>query len=189
MWRLPSLAKVAQALFGIGDAQAQARTTPNTSSPLGYWQYQILPPYSATGHPITVNIPIGFEAGPLAVGTACRVFNPSYINHLDLFERAGTQWKGCVEARPNGLDVREDPPVSPDSRFVPYFWPDERGQRNQNTFSNSYMDEVASLPGFTNSNQDWRTILKYDRNAPSRMSITCRRPMVPMRAAPMRCFR
>lgn len=169
LFQLPSLAKVAQELFGIGEAQAQARRTPNTNTPLGYWQYQILPPYSATGNPITVNIPIGFEAGPLAPGTACRVYNPSYINHLDLFERVVTPWKGCVEARPNGLDVREDPPVSADSRFVPYFWPDERGQRNQNNFSNSYKNEVPQMPGFTGGNQHWLSILKYDRNEPARI--------------------
>jgi Flp pilus assembly protein TadG len=169
LWQLPSLAQVAQELFGIADAQAQARRTPNTNTPLGYWQYQILPPYSATGNPITVNIPIGFGAGPLAVGTACRVYNPTYINHLDLFDRAGTRWKGCVEARPIGLDVREDPPISPDSRFVPYFWPDEPGQRNQNTYSNSYQNEVPSMPGFSAGNQNWLSILKYDRTKPSRI--------------------
>jgi len=92
------------------------------------------------------------------------------MNHLDLFERAGTRWKGCIEARPNGLDVREDPPVSPDSRFVPYFWPDELGWFTENTFSNSYLPEApARGPVFSGTNQDWRTILKYDRNSPSRI--------------------
>ncbi len=34
-------------------------------------------------------------------------------------------WNGCVEARPSPLDVSDTPPGSGDSKWVPYFWPDE----------------------------------------------------------------
>jgi Flp pilus assembly protein TadG len=34
-------------------------------------------------------------------------------------------WNGCVEARPSPLDVSDTPPTSGDSKWVPYFWPDE----------------------------------------------------------------
>jgi hypothetical protein len=33
-------------------------------------------------------------------------------------------WGGCLEARPNGLEETDDPPVSGDSLWVPYFEPD-----------------------------------------------------------------
>jgi hypothetical protein len=169
---VPSLAEVATELFGVRGAQAQ---TPNTNTPLASEPYTIPPPYSTNGTTITVNVPVGFQAGPMAYGTACRLLNPSYINHLDLFERIpGTSWKGCVEARPAGLDVKEDPPTYGNSRFVPYFWPDEPGGRNDNTWSNSYLDDPAALPGF--GGQDWLSILRYNRNAPTAPRIVENQP-------------
>lgn len=66
-------------------------------------------------------------------------------SRLQLFGEIGQTWAGCVESRPNGLDVTDAAPVSdtPDSLFVPMFAPDEPGDAGQalSGYSNSYLDD------------------------------------------------
>jgi Flp pilus assembly protein TadG len=159
---LRQLAAVGQELFGVKPAAALGET-PNTRAPLNGTMNTASPPYTAA--PIQALVPTGF-----AWQAPCRLVNPTRINHLDLFDRIpGAQWAGCVEARPEPFDVNDDPPGSdPRSRFVPYFWPDERGGRTENTgASNNYMDDTP-LPanwtfGGTGDNEEKTySILKYN---------------------------
>lgn len=67
------------------------------------------------------------------------------VNHWALFDAMNVDWKGCVEARPDGLDVQDVAPTlaNRNSLFVPYLWPDEPsrpsgGPSNWNA-ANSYI--------------------------------------------------
>lgn len=60
-----------------------------------------------------------------------------------MMKAIGQSWSGCVEARAQPYDIREDAAVSttPASMFVPYFWPDEP----DSGYYNNYMDDVSGL--------------------------------------------
>ncbi|MEL7047908.1 MAG: VWA domain-containing protein [Pseudomonadota bacterium] len=66
-------------------------------------------------------------------------------NRFDLFSEVGQSWAGCVEARPNGLDVKDRKPDTgvPKSMFVPMFAPDEPGEAGspRSGYNNSYLDD------------------------------------------------
>jgi Flp pilus assembly protein TadG len=128
---------IARELFGVSSAHAQ-QVTPNTTLPL---LADPTSPYAG------LFIPKGFEIipnGSSGNSSGCHFLgSKDIISHVDLLSRmpGGASWKGCVEARPStytlnaggygsgmpDYDVTDDPPVagSPQSLFVPYFWPDE----------------------------------------------------------------
>jgi Flp pilus assembly protein TadG len=60
-------------------------------------------------------------------GTNYDIFDTQYTDRLTMMQNIGQSWAGCVEARRQPYDIREDAPSSgtPASMFVPYFWPDE----------------------------------------------------------------
>lgn len=64
---------------------------------------------------------------------------------FQLFSDVGTNWAGCVEARPGGLDVTDAVPTSDngDTLFVPMFAPDEPGEAGSTSlgYNNSYLDD------------------------------------------------
>ncbi|MEO1205353.1 MAG: pilus assembly protein [Pseudomonadota bacterium] len=66
-------------------------------------------------------------------------------NRLDLFDAVGESWRGCVEARPNGLDVKDRRPDASIGKtlFVPMFAPDEPGEAGsaRSGYNNSYLDD------------------------------------------------
>ncbi len=65
------------------------------------------------------------------------------ISHFDLFDGIGnTQWKGCVELRAAPYDTEDTPPSlgTPDTLWVPYFWPDEPS--GFSGYSNSYRSDA-----------------------------------------------
>lgn len=66
-------------------------------------------------------------------------------NRFELFNAVGESWAGCVEARPNGLDVKDRKPVASVGKtmFVPMFAPDEPGEagRARSGYNNSYLDD------------------------------------------------
>lgn len=74
-----------------------------------------------------------------------------YPHHLYLFEQAGADWKGCVEARPYPYNLGTDAPDKkrPETLFVPYFAPDEPGNRmsqggnNSASLNNSWLDDAV----------------------------------------------
>lgn len=92
----------------------------------------------------TVNIGTGNIAHTDQAGAAYwhgRNFNNISTNHFDLFTSMGVNWKGCVEARRAPYDVQDVPPTpgTPDTYWVPYFWPDEPD--NDGDVNNDYMDD------------------------------------------------
>jgi Flp pilus assembly protein TadG len=88
-------------------------------------------------------------------------------------------WDGCLEARPNGLEETDDPPVAGDSRWVPYFEPDgpdssaysgyttyvsDGGTGNQDTRlrrSSKYVNQNKTQP---NADCDMQKILPLTNN-------------------------
>ncbi len=80
-------------------------------------------------------------------------FNSSnYPHHFNLFGWSGTSWKGCVEARPVPYNTDLTPPdaSNPNTLFVPYFAPDEPGDRistggnTATAFNNSWLNDGIS---------------------------------------------
>jgi Flp pilus assembly protein TadG len=58
----------------------------------------------------------------------------------DLFDRIpNRQWDGCVETREPPYDTTDDPPTSADTKWQPYFAPDE-----PSGYDNNYLSDVTS---------------------------------------------
>lgn len=70
-----------------------------------------------------------------------------------------TDWRGCVEARPDGLDELDTPPGAgdPDTLWVPYFQPDEPDTSSR--FTNDYLDDRTKGSDLKRQNNSD----KYDR--------------------------
>jgi Flp pilus assembly protein TadG len=77
------------------------------------------------------------------------------VGRFTLFQRLGTTWGGCVEARPQPFDIRDTTPSSGNqaTMFVPYFAPDEPDRDDYPNFStwrnwqyegNNYLDDGRS---------------------------------------------
>lgn len=163
---------VVDELIGVGEAQA-----------VGSWPYGPTPTGSTP--------PLG------PVGATCeRVI--TQVNHFDLFNAMGEPWGGCVEARPEPFDTSDVPPgANPNTRWVPYLWPDEKDGVNGAVPSahsrNDYLD-TPSLPSwmriFTNGdffNQNW--VWKYRDDSPDSdytsfieqgPNAACPEPIVPL---------
>lgn len=81
----------------------------------------------------------------------CYGYTPSSVNHLSLFGLiSNTNWKGCVEARPEPFDITDEAPSTgnPATLFVPYFWADNADGQN-----NSYLtDSSSDIAGATMTN-------------------------------------
>jgi Flp pilus assembly protein TadG len=70
----------------------------------------------------------GDVPSPYMFAPDCWIAAPDKINLFDYFDNmSNTEWKGCVEARAEPYDVTDEPPsnATPDTLFVPWFWPDE----------------------------------------------------------------
>ncbi|MGL4729424.1 MAG: hypothetical protein ACRCWO_11790 [Bosea sp. (in: a-proteobacteria)] len=178
---LNKLATLGQELFGVKSASALGET-PNTRAPLSGTMLTVNPPY--TSAPTQALVPTGF-----GTNNPCWLVSPSRINHLDLFDRIpGAQWAGCVEARPEPFDVTDEPAGSdPRTKFVPYFWADDRGNRSEaNGLANNYMDDgplPANWSFGPNGADHWEqtyNILKY--NGQNQANMT--RDLGPNKACP-----
>lgn len=91
------------------------------------------------------NPPAGYDVS----SDGCYLINSHTINLFDLFDAIpNATWKGCVEARPEPFDADDTPPSNsnPDTRWVPYFWPDEsdRFETWVYPFPNDYLPEDES---------------------------------------------
>ncbi len=104
----------------------------------------------------------------------CFVVTPAKVNHFDLFDKIKkTDWKGCVEARPEPYDVSDVAPDrnNPDTLFVPFFWPDETDHftrrinaRNSYITDEPFIDDTShgTYVGHEDSIEyRWRSLLKY----------------------------
>lgn len=83
-------------------------------------------------------------------GSRCYAFTPEGINYFTLLSMMpNTSWGGCVEARPEPYDIRDDAPnpANPSTMFVPFFWLD-----TTDGYSNSYLtDNAGDVTGATMS--------------------------------------
>ena len=77
------------------------------------------------------------------------------VNHLTLFDQLGTDWKGCVEARPVPYNLSDDAPDpnKPDTMFVPYFAPDNPGKAAQSPNSSSAWNNSYMTDSYGNSDE------------------------------------
>jgi Flp pilus assembly protein TadG len=120
------------------------------------------------------------------------------ISHKWLFDQlhadnSNVEWAGCVEMRAAPYDLLDTTPsqASPDTLFVPYFWPDEPDSDNDNgdDYTNNYLDDQTSSNGsgaqrhsekYLTSEVDWDgspdTSFPYE----SGPNFGCPRPIVPL---------
>ncbi|MEX0853719.1 MAG: pilus assembly protein [Bauldia sp.] len=96
----------------------------------------------------TVNVGPGYEkaswldaAGDSA--SAKSLFLGQTVNRLDLFKAVGAAWGGCVEtlAMPYEIEAAAPDPAKPDTLYVPYFAPDEPGNKVSGGYNNSYLKD------------------------------------------------
>ncbi len=140
------------------------------------------------------DVPAPFQFAP-----DCWLATPAKLNHFDFFAQIpNTEWKGCVEARPEPFDVTDDPPnpANADTLFVPWFWPDETdnaalaamgdAMRTVNDYLPDRLDlRDAVAPVFNDPNPHWgmHNILKYN-GTPAIISETGPATQGPNRACP-----
>jgi hypothetical protein len=100
----------------------------------------------------------------------CYWMNPAKINHATLFNLTpGAVWKGCVEARPEPHDITDTAPKagSPNTLFVPYFWPDATDNNvpgYAKEYHNNYMVDGPYPPNTNMATHGWGrfySIAKY----------------------------
>jgi Flp pilus assembly protein TadG len=65
------------------------------------------------------------------------------VNRIDLFKKVGATWGGCVETRAADYEATPTPPdaSNPETLYVPYFAPDEPGDKGAKTYNNSYLKD------------------------------------------------
>ena len=98
----------------------------------------------------------------------CDYRTPPKLNHFTFYSNINVDWKGCVEARPGNLDVSNDPATNdPNTKWVPYFWPDEEPRGTPAMTHNHYFDDpyidMAPTPELWDMN--WgptANVIKYD---------------------------
>jgi Flp pilus assembly protein TadG len=163
-------ADAARQLLGVSTARAQSAVTPNSDlSTAIIVNETIAPPYAPA--PTSVGVPNGYTRA----WEPCMLNNPNKISHFDLFNRIrSASWKGCVEARPDPFDVTDAPPTAgtPNSLFVPYFWPDEADNSpDWEVSANNYLPDGPSPNGW--SKWEWEryaNLFKYDGKATATIS-------------------
>jgi len=77
-----------------------------------------------------------------AAGVAVDTFN-AQTDRLTMMRNIGQSWNGCVESRMPPYDISEaaSDPHTPATMFVPYFWPDEPGNKNSGSYYNDYLND------------------------------------------------
>jgi Flp pilus assembly protein TadG len=96
------------------------------------------------------------------------------VSRFTLFQRLGTTWGGCVEARPQPYDIQDTAPSSGDqaTMFVPYFAPDEPDRddyRDHSTWynwtyeGNNYLDD--GRPANRNASNPFPSPVAANRSA------------------------
>lgn len=124
----------------------------------------------ASAHAATAaDVPAAYYFSP-----DCWIVNRE-TNYFDLFAKIpNAPWKGCVLARAEPYDVTDDPPnpATPNTMFVPWFWPDQAdaavvsAQGQSWTPSNDYLPDRWDLqpPVFNDNWYGWRNISLYKYN-------------------------
>ncbi|QPC86851.1 hypothetical protein GA830_08950 [Mesorhizobium sp. NBSH29] len=119
------------------------------------------------------------------VGTGWGTSNGKFATRFSLYDDLGLTWDGCVEARPNPLNVTDETPSAskPESLFVPMFAPDEANYvKNQNWYYYNSWREDYSAGGDSKARQsDMRkyfTGSTYDSDGPNYSCST--KPITPL---------
>ena len=109
----------------------------------------------------------------------CIARNPERISHWRLFQLVdGTDWKGCVEARPAPYDVTDEAPSTsnPSTLFVPYFWMDDLDGFTTRIANYGYVNDwVDDGPFLPDTDTEWDmwprhfNVLKYRPGNPTRI--------------------
>jgi Flp pilus assembly protein TadG len=66
---------------------------------------------------------------------------------LTLLTKIGRNWGGCVRERGGAYELTDDAPSNPETRFAPYFAPDEPSEKasnNNREYDNSYLKDGSS---------------------------------------------
>lgn len=98
----------------------------------------------------------------------CDYRTPLKLNHFTFYSNINVDWKGCVEARPGNLDVSNDPATNdPNTKWVPYFWPDEEPRGTPAITHNHYFDDpyIDMTPTPELWDMNWgptANVIKYD---------------------------
>lgn len=71
------------------------------------------------------------------------------VNRLDLYTQTDSDWNGCVEARKSPNDTTDEPPNTPETKFLPMFTPD--------TYMGLTNDYLSDLGGTCPINQCTKT--------------------------------
>ncbi|MDH3581209.1 MAG: pilus assembly protein, partial [Hyphomicrobiales bacterium] len=81
------------------------------------------------------------------------------VNVLDLYNQiTNRSWNGCVRARPAPFDTQDNAPTSADTRWVPYFAPDEP---DVGSYPNRYASDSGYSGGYWDYDARQRYIGKY----------------------------
>lgn len=76
----------------------------------------------------------------------------AWANRFDLFQKMGVDWGGCVESRKAPYDIEDTPPSDQNTKFTPYFAPDEPDQKDPGDtgggYNNNYMKDQISGKGW-----------------------------------------
>jgi hypothetical protein len=98
---------------------------------------------------------VNFNKRNTSTGASCTSgTNCKYIGHKWLFDKlhaknSSVKWEGCVEMRASPYDVSDTTPTSatPNTMFVPFFWPDEPDSSNDNGYSyqNNYLNDKGTF--------------------------------------------
>ena len=123
--------------------------------------------------------------------------NCVFVGHRWLFDKltandATVKWEGCVEMRAEPYDILDTTPDAgtPDTLFVPFFWPDEPDSDNDNddNYTNNYLNDRTTSNGSAAQmnlgkflNIGWQSG-KKDASFPfeSGPNYGCPRPILPL---------
>ncbi len=85
------------------------------------------------------------------LGSSRDIFDVQTDRFTLLKQMNNTPWEGCVEARPRPYDIQDYPPVlgSPDTQFIPFFWPDEPDSTSGfYGYPNNYLPDATASPNW-----------------------------------------
>lgn len=126
-----------------------------------------LVPFSAAVNVGTGSLSQGWidDAGQSTLAKNKMDWGGSLNTVMDLYNQIPNRsWNGCVEARMMPYDTTDDAPTSADTKFQPYFAPDES---DKGGYSNNYLKDK----GKGNANKRQRDVTKYNGKSVGNSSL------------------
>jgi Flp pilus assembly protein TadG len=118
------------------------------------------------------------------------------VGHKWLFDRltasnASVKWEGCVMMRAEPYDLTDDPPAAgtPNTLFVPFFWPDEPDDDNDSgqVYQNNYLLDATTSDGAAAQTNvakfvapSWQSAADTSFPFTSGPNYGCPRPILPL---------